>query len=159
MPTVGRRYYVDLPPTAITVAADLFELTPADDRPIRVLAVNLHQTSDFGDAQEEIISLVWVRGHTTSGSGGSTPTPRPVNPTDAAAGFTAEAANTTQASAGTGVNLARHGFNVRGGLERPYTPEECPEASQANTTLVLRMASAPADSLTIGGCVLVEEFG
>lgn len=156
---MGRKYYVDLTPTAVTVAADLFELTPADDKPIRVLSLNLHQTTDFGDAQDEVISVVWVRGHTTSGSGGSAPTPRPVNPSDAAAGFTAEVANTTAASAGTGVNLARHGFNVRGGLERPYTPDEAPEASQANTTLVLRMAAAPADSLTIGGCVLVEECG
>lgn len=156
---MGRKYWVDLPPTAITVAADLFELTPADDKPIRVLSVNIHQTSDLGDAAEEIISLVWVRGHTSSGSGGSTPTPRPCNPSDTAAGFTAEAGNTTAASAGTGVNLARHGWNVRAPLERPYTPDEAPEASQANTTLVLRMAAAPADSLTIGGAVLVEEMG
>lgn len=156
---IGRRYWVDLPPTAVTVAADLFELTPADDKPIAVLSVNIHQTSDVGDAQDEIISLVWVRGHTTSGSGGSTPTPRPCNPSDTAAGFTAEAGNTTAASAGTGVNLNRHGFNVRSGIERPLTPEEIPGASQANTTLVLRMAAAPADSLTIGGSILVEEMG
>lgn len=156
---MGRKYYVDLPPTAITVASDLFELTPADDKPIKVLSLNLHQTSDFGDAQDEVISVVWVRGNTTSGSGGSAPTPRPCNPSDAAAGFTAEAANTTAASTGTAVNLARHGFNIRGGLERPYTPDECPEASQANTLLVLRMAAAPADSLTIAGSILVEECG
>lgn len=156
---MSRLYWVDLPPTAITVAADLFELVPADDKPIRVRSLMLHQTSDFGDAQDEVISVVWVRGHSTSGSGGSAPTPAPVNPSDAAAGFTAEAANTTQASTGTTVNLARHGFNVRGGLERPYTPEEAPECSQGQTRLVLRMAAAPADSLTIGGCVLVEEMG
>jgi len=156
---MGRKYWVDLPPTAITVAADLFELTPADDKPIRVLSLNLHQTSDFGDAQDEVISVVWVRGNATSGSGGSTSTPRPCNPSDTAAGFTVEIANTTAASTGTAINLARHGFNVRGGLERPYTPDECPEATQANTLLVLRMAAAPADSLTIGGCCLVEEMG
>lgn len=156
---MARRYWVDLPPTAIAVAADLFEFTPADDKPIKVLALNLHQTSDAGDAQDEILSVVWVRGHTTSGSGGSTPTPRPCNPSDTAAGFTAEAANTTAASGGTGVNLPRHGWNVRAPLERPYTPEEAPEATQGNTTLVLRMAGAPADSLTIGGSVLVEEGG
>lgn len=155
---MGRKYWVDLTPTAITVAADLFELTPADDKPIKVLAVNLHQTTDFGDAQAEIISVVWVRGNTTSGSGGSAPTPRPCVASDAAAGFTAEVANTTAASSGTAVNLPRHGFNVQGGLERPYAPEECPEASQG-VLLVLRMAAAPADSLTIGGSILVEELG
>lgn len=156
---MGRKYWVDMPPVAITVAADLFELTPADDKPIRVLALNLHQTTELGDAAEEQFSLVWVRGHTTSGSGGATPTPRPCNPSDAAAGFTAETNNTTAASVGTTVNLPRHGWNVRCPLERPYTPDEAPEASQANTTLVLRMAAAPADSITIGGCILVEELG
>lgn len=156
---MGRKYYVDLPPTAVTVAADLFELVPADDKPLKVLAVNLFQTSDFGDAQDEVIGIVWVRGNTTSGTGGVATTPRPASPNDAAAGFTAEVANTTAASLGTAVNLARHGFNVRSGLERPYTPDECPEAGQGNTLLVLRMSSAPSDSLTIGGCVLVEEMG
>lgn len=159
MPTLGRIYTVDLVPTAVTVAADLLELTPADDKPIRILSVNLHQTSDTGDAQEEIISLVWVRGHTTSGSGGSAPTPRPGNRNDSASGATAEVFNTTAASVGSTVNLNRHGWNVRIPLERPYTPEEAPEASQADTTLVLRMAAAPADSLTIGGSVTFEELG
>lgn len=156
---MGRKYYVDLPPTAVTVAADLVELTPADDKPIRVLGMNLGQTSDTGDAQEELISLVWVRGHTTSGSGGSTSTPRPTNPSDSASGFTTEIFNTTAASTGTTVNLARHVWNVRVPVERPYTPDEVMEATQANTTLVLRMAAAPADSLTIAGCILVEEMG
>lgn len=156
---MGRKYWVDLTPTAITVAADLFELTAADDKPIRVLALNLHQTTDFGDAQDEVISVVWVRGNATSGGGGSAPTPRPCNPSDAAAAFTAEVANTTAASTGTAVNLPRHGFNVRGGLERPYTPDECPETNQTAGLLCLRMAAAPADSLTIGGSILVEEMG
>ena len=156
---MGRKYWVDMPPVAATVALDIFELTPADDKPIRVLALNLHQTTDFGDAQDEVLSVVWVRGNTTSGSGGTTPTPRPCNPSDTAAGFTVEANNTTAASTGTGVNLARHGWNVRAPLERPYTPEECPEASQGNTLLCLRMSAAPADSITIGGSILVEEFG
>jgi hypothetical protein len=155
----GRLYTIDLTPTAVSVAADLIEITPADDKPVEVVAVNIGQTTELGDAAEEEISLVWVRGHATSGSGGSAPTPRPLNPTDAAAGFTAEVFNTTQASAGTGVNLTRHVWNVRGPLERPYTPDEEPGASQGNTTLVLRMAAAPADSVTIGGCITVRELG
>ncbi len=156
---MGRKYWVDLTPTAVTVAADLIEITPADDKPIRVLSLNLAQTSDFGDTQDEVISVVWVRGHTVSGSGGSTPTPRPCNPSDAAAGFTVETFNTTPANTGTTVNGPRHGFNVRCGLERPYTPDEVFEASQANTTLILRMAAAPTDSLTISGSILIEELG
>lgn len=155
----GRCYWINLPTTAITVAADIIELTPADDKPIEVIAICLGQTTDFGDAQEEIIPLVWVRGHTTSGSGGAGVSATPCNPSDVAAGFTAEGMNTTQATVGTTVNLARHHWNVRAPIERPYTPDEVIEASQANTTLVLRMLATPADSISIGGSVLVRERG
>ncbi len=154
-----RMYYVDIAPTAVTAAVDLIELSPADDKPIAIAAVELFQTTDLGDAQEEMIGLLWVRGHTTSGSGGLTPTPRPANPSDVAAGFTAETLNTTAATAGTGVTLARHGWNIRAPREIIYTPETQPQASQANTTLVLRLAAAPADSITLSGYVAVLEFG
>lgn len=155
-----RRYWVDLTPTAVTVAADLLELNPADDKPIRVLGVNIHQTTDTGDAAEEIITLTWVRGNATSGSGGSTATPVPCDPSDTAAGFTVETFNTTQASTGTPVFGPRHGWNVRAPLERPYTPEESFYCTQgAGVRLCLRMGAAPADSITIGGSVLIEEMG
>ena len=103
--------------------------------------------------------MEWIRGHTVSGSGGSTPTPRPVNPSDAAAGFTAETFNTTPANTGTTNILQNHGWNVRIPTPVVYTPEEYPKASQANTTLILRFLNAPGDSLTIGGHVKVRELG
>lgn len=156
---LGRVYDIDLTPTAVTVAADLCEITIADDKPIAILSVNILQTTDLGDAAEEIIGLLWVRGHTTSGSGGSAPTPRPLNPSNAAAGFTVEVFNTTQASAGTGVNVGRDGWNIRVPFSRIYTPEEQPQASQGQTLLVLRMAAAPADSITISGSIRVMEMG
>jgi len=155
----GRVSYIELAPTTVTVAADLVEITIQDDKPIEILNVEIFQTTDLGDAAEEIIGLVWVRGHATSGSGGAIVTPRMKNPSDTAAGFTVEAFNTTQASAGTGVNLPRHGWNVRQPLDKVYTPETAPEASQGQTLLVLRMAAAPVDSLTVSGCITVREMG
>lgn len=156
---LGRIYIVDLAETAITVAADLCELTPADDKPIAVIGMELYQTTDLGDAAEEIIGVQWVRGNATSGSGGNTPTPRPTNPSSAAAGFTAETMNTTAASTGTAVILQHHGWNIRIPTPWTYTPEEYPMASQGNTLLVLRMVAAPVDSITIGGYVKVLELG
>lgn len=155
----GRVYIVDLVQTAVTVAADLVELTPADDKPIEVLGFELYQITDLGDAAEEIIGVEWIRGHTTSGSGGSTPTPRPLNPNDAAAGFTAETFNTTAASVGTTNILQNHGWNIRIPTPVTYTPEATPQAGQGNTTLILRMLNAPADSITIGGHIVVREVG
>lgn len=155
---LGRIYTVDLAETAITVAADLCELTAADDKPIAVIGFELYQTTDLGDAQEEVIGVAWIRGNTTSGSGGAAPTPRPVNLSSAAAGFTAETMNTTQASSGTAVTLQHHGWNIRIPTPWTYTPEEYPMTSQA-TLLCLRMLAAPADSITIGGYVKVLELG
>lgn len=156
---MGRMYAIDIAATAVTVAADLVEITPADDKPVIVHSFEILQTTDVKDAEEEIIGLVWVRGNTTSGSGGSAPTPRPLTPSDAAAGFTCETTNSTAAASGTPINLHRHGWNVRIPISVVYTPETRPVVTQGQTMMVLRMAAAPADSITISGCVVVEEIG
>ena len=117
------------------------------------------QSSDFGDAQAEQIGFRVVRGHTTSGSGGSAPTPRPLNRGDAAAGFTAETCNTTAASAGTAVDLWADSINMQAGYQI-WLPESCEwGVSQADTTLVVRLIAAPADSLTVSGTLVVREWG
>lgn len=156
---MARMYSVSFTATAITVAADLFELTPADDKPLVIHAVYLGQTTELGDAAEEQLGLTLVRGHTTSGSGGSAATPRPMNPSDVAAGFAAEVCNTTAASVGTTVTLHSDTWNVRGPYQLIFTPEMRPIVTQANTTLVLRMTGAPTDSVSIAGTMYVEEQG
>ena len=154
----GKAYSVVFEGVAVTVAQDFFEITPADDRPIEIVGLFLSQYSDVGDAADEILSYSVIRGHATSGSGGSAPTPRPLDPTDAAAGFTAEVNNTTIASAGTGVVLHRGSFNVRVGESLWIPPEAVWKASQANTTIVVRLNAAPADSLTMNGTLYVREI-
>lgn len=156
---MGRVYTVHLAPTAITVAADLIELTPADDIPILIHGFRVWQTTDTGDAQEEIIGLAWVRGNATSGSGGNASVAvTPKDPRAVAASVTAETANTTAASGGTAVTVYSTGWNVRAPLEVVFTPEQRIRADQGQTLLVLRMLAAPADSLTIGASVDVEEI-
>lgn len=155
---MGRMYTVNFSPTAITVAADLFELTPGDDMPLLIHGFRVWQTTELGDAAEEVITLSWVRGHTTSGSGGSAATPVPKNHRDAAATFTAEVGNTTAASVGTTTVAYSTGWNVRAPLEVTLTPEQRIRVDQGNTTIVLRMGAAPADSTTIGASVDVEEL-
>src|SRR5690242_16165892 len=95
-----RVYTVTFQAVAITVSQDLFEITPADDKPVQFLGLFLAQNTDVGDAQDEILRWSVIRGFTTSGSGGSAPTPRPTKRSDAAAGFAAEVNNTTKATTG-----------------------------------------------------------
>lgn len=155
---MGRMYTVEFEAVAVTVAVDFFELTPADDKPIAIWGLFLSQSSDVGDAAEEILRYRIIRGHTTSGTGGAAPTPAPLNHIDTAAGFTAETNNTTIASVGTVANLMSDTFNVRTGLQLIFPPELRPQASQANTTIVVRLMAAPADSLTMSGTLFVEEL-
>lgn len=153
----GRVYAVPFAAVAITAAQDLVEISPADDKPVELIGWHIGQTSDAGDAQDELLQITVIRGHTTSGSGGSSVTPAPLNPGDAAASFTAEINNTTIASSGTAVTLFASAWNVRAGSD-VWLPEEVrPRASQANTTLVVRM-SAPADSITANGVFWVREL-
>ncbi len=151
-----RIYTVEFNAVAVTAAVDLFEITPADDKPVTIIGWSLDQYSDFGDAQAEQLSLRVIRGFTTRGSGGSSPTPVPVEPNDAAAGFTAETCNTTLANTGTTTNPWSGGWNIQAGC-RDFLPEGMqPKATQANTTIVLRQ-SAPADSITLNGTLWVAE--
>lgn len=155
---MGRVYCINLTPTAATAALDLIEITVADDKPVLVHGFRVWQTTDLGDAQEEVITIQWVRGNTTSGSGGNTSvaaTPKHRN--DAAAGFTVETANTTQATSGTVVTLYSTGWNIRAPLEVTFTPEQRFDATQGDTLLCLRMGAAAADSITIGCSADVEE--
>jgi len=159
----GRVYTVEFGATTlavITAAQDLFELQPADDKPVAIIGWDLAQTTELGDGAEEILRLQIVRGHTTSGSvGGTNPTPRPVVPSDVAAGFVCEINNTTIASVGTPVVLWSGGWNVR--VPGPYfLPEDCRIwCTQAQTTMVLRLTAAPADSISVTGTMFVLEIG
>lgn len=154
---LGRIYAVTFSAVAVTGQFDPLEITPADDKPCELIGWHIGQTSDAGDAQDEQLQIAVIRGHTTSGSGGSAATPAPVNPNDAAAGFAAEVTNTTIASVGTTATLFASAFNVRMGSD-VWLPEEVrPRASQAQTTLVVRI-SAPADSLTVSGVFWIREF-
>lgn len=157
---MGRIYAVTFEGVAVTAAQDFFELSPADDKPVLIHAIYLSQSSDVGDAAEEILRVAIIRGHTTSGSGGSAFTPLPLQSTaGAAAGAAAEINNTTIASAGTAGVLHAEAFNIRSGWVYIPTPETRPGASQANTTIVVRLMAAPADQLTMSATLIFEELG
>ena len=154
----GRMYTVSFAPTAVTVAADLFEIRPAAEKPVEVAGLFISQTTEIADAQDEMIGYSVVRGHSTSGNGTAT-TPRPLDRSATAAGFAAETVGTTQASAGTGVTLHADAFNVRSGLGL-WLPEDCQwEVSATDTTLVVRLAGAPSDSVSFTGTLYVREWG
>lgn len=158
----SRLYTVTFDVTAATVAVDFFEFTPADDKPIEIHSIFIGQTTEVGDAQEEMLPINIQRGGSamTSGSGGTTAANGVLlAPSGATSGFTFEAMNTTAATFTGGVVVHRDAFNVRTGWQFRPTPEERPVCSQANGGMVIRLGSAPADSISWTGTVTVEEHG
>lgn len=155
---MGRMYVAEFADVAVSAAQDFFELTPATNRPIVIHAVYLSQNSDVGDAAEEMLTVKIIRGHATSGSGGSTQTPTPLIALDTASGITsAELNNTTIASSGTAVDLHSEAFNIRAGWVYMPTPEMRPHCTAAGVRIVVRLLTTPADSLTMSGTIYFEE--
>jgi hypothetical protein len=156
---MGRMYNLPLARTAVTAAVDLAEILTASSHICVIHAIELTQSTEVKDAEEEMLQLAWKSGQTTSGSGGGASiTPIPILIGDAAHGMTVEAFNTTKASAGTIVTHKVWDWNVRVPFLYVFTPETrlvIPPSTRATLELV----SAPADSVTIGGQIVLEIIG
>lgn len=151
---MGRMYSAVFTDVAVTAAQDLFEINAPATANVIVHGVWLSQKSDTGDAAAEILGLLIHRG-STSGSGGSTPTARPLNTADAAFGGTVEANNTTQSTEGN--NLLSWHWHIAAGLQWIPTPEMrlvIPPSGR----LIIELTAAPADALTMSGTVIFEEI-
>jgi hypothetical protein len=158
MPT-GRAYTAEFDLIAIAATTtDLIELKAATDKPAALVGWEIGQSTELGDAQEEGLRFRWVRGNTTSGSGGTAVTPRPTNLSDTAAGITCEVGNTTAATAGTAINMHTMAWNIRLPWEK-WLPTGFEYWFSGSTLLVCRLTAAPADSVSFSGTVFLLETG
>lgn len=135
---------------------DLIELTAATDKPIEIIALELANKSEIGEAQEEMVAFAVVRGNTTTGNG-TAATARALDPSDPAASFTAKTVGSTPASAGTAVTLVSSTFNIRAGLSVIY-PEAMRPKTAGTALLCLRLTTALADDATMSGTAWVREL-
>lgn len=155
---MSRFYSLSFSAVAVSAAQDLWELVPVTDKPIKIHEIRIGQSSDAGDAQDELLQVSIIRGYTVSGSGGTTGlTPANLDQNDATCGITiAKINDTTQANTGTAVTLLTDTFNVRSGWLYMPTPELRPRIAAA--TRVIVAVTAPADSLTMSGTITFEEL-
>src|SRR5947207_671367 len=144
---------------SVTAAQDAFEIVAPSDGRVRIREVRLGQYSDAGDTEAEMISVKIMRGHTTTGSGGSTVTPANTSGHTGAltSSSTGKANNTTVATSGSPVTLLADAWNVQAGWWSP--PEEVmPLILEVSQRMVVRI-TAPADALTMNGTLIFEECG
>ena len=151
-------YGAEFDAVAISTAVDLFHVTVATDRPVEVMGMHLFQTTDLGDAAEEVIRIALVRAVTGGGTGGTAETEYVYS--NAAAGTTNTAAvltvNTTVSTGGTIIDHI--GWNVRIPLIWEPIPELRPKFSAAEDPFVFRLLAAPADAITCTGVLLWTEI-
>lgn len=136
---------------------DLWELVPVDDRPIELVAVLIGNKSEVGDAQDEMLAISVISDATTTSNGAAT-TPRPLDPRDGAAGFTAETVGSTVGTGGTPITLICDTMSVRGGYQLMLPEPMRPKVDQADTAMYIRLAAAVADDLTLSGTAWVREL-
>jgi len=159
---MGRIYAVPYQGTVTSAGgdADLFELLPATQKPIKLRGFVLAQISEVGDTAEEgvRISIIRMTSAITS-SNGTSITPVPMDGADVAAGFTAEGNGATVATtSGASTVVCEYGWNLRNSPCEVWYPDErfCPKAKNAEG-LFIRLQTTLADDITFQGTVWVEE--
>lgn len=153
-------YNCPIPATAVTVQVDLWEIVVPATKVVYIHEISLGQSSDVGDAQEEIIGIELRRGvGSTTGTGGTqAATPAKTETGDGTPGTTYDYLNTTLMTAGTITLIELKPWNVRGEFLYLPTPEKRPILAPSER-LAVRLVAAPADSLTIFGNLTLEEVG
>ena len=150
-------YAANFSATAMTAATDIFEFTPAADRAIILYGLTLGQTTDLGDAAEEVL-MIGVYRDCTAGSGGTANTEYNYN--QAAQGTPTMATRSlgTASTGGTLIDII--GWNIRIPLLWVPVPEMRPKFSNIaaeGPVSSFRLLTAPTDSITISGSLIWTE--
>jgi hypothetical protein len=144
---------------AVTAQQDLFEITSPADAITIIHALELSQSTEIGDAQEEMLNIIIRRGNTTSGTGGTQAiTSQPVESGSSAYGGVIDINNTTKATAGTAQIIRVDNWNVR----MPYLWMPTPEMRLImgpSVRVAFELATTPTDSITMSGTLWFEELG
>jgi len=154
---MGRMYSASFADVEVAALQDLFSLLVAVDEPVTIHSCFISQSSDVGDAAEEMLAIHIVRGNGTVGSGGSAPTARALDPKVGAASASVRANDTTEASAGTEEIMHAETFNIRTGWVYIPTPETRIKADNASDLICVRLLDVPADAVTMSGTLYWEE--
>lgn len=152
-------YSAVLDAVAFTTATDIFECTPAADRAMLILGMRLGQTTDLGDAQEEVLRI-GIYEDVTAGSTGTALTETIYgNESGTAANTAAVVTNRGTASTG-GTLIDVIPWNIRIPLEwypPPYLMPKFSNIAAEGPVSSFRLISAPTDSITVSGALYWTE--
>ncbi len=150
---MGLIYSAPFTGAAETGAVDMFEITAPSDAAVRILSCRFGQHLDAGDAEAEMLQVLFQRYTSTDGDGASI-TPQPHNVGAPAAGSTVRGPGTEGV---TKTLLNADAWNIQAGYLYQPTPEEFINLSPSGKLAIF--VSAPGDSLTYHGTLTFEEIG
>lgn len=143
---------------AITTATDIFECTPAADRPVVIYGLTLAQTTDLGDAAEEVLTIGIYR-DCTAGSGGTANTEYNYNQAAIGSPTLATRSLGTASTGGTLIDIIP--WNIRIPLLWIPVPEmrvKFSNIAAEGPVSTFRLISAPADSITVSAVLYWAEL-
>ena len=141
--------------------ADLLELLPADDKPVRLHGFILAQSTEVADAAEESLGLTVSRMTATVTTGnGTAVTPVPVDGADTAFGGTAECNGATVATtSGANTSFAELAWNVRNSPYEFWFKDPFIPSAKQGEGLFVRCNSTATDDITVCLTFFIEEIG
>ena len=157
---MARRYTVETENVSVSAAQDLIQVIGAAGKTVRIKRVAVGATNTtLVTAQSLRLNLVYLPATVTNGSGGTSPTFKPVDPGDAAASVTAKANSTTQATTnGTSVALEVWGVHIFAGLDFTF-PAGAEPIVGPSESIVFGLLSAVTGTVNLSTTVEVEEVG
>lgn len=155
---MARRYAVTFEKVTVTAVQDLVQIIGAAGKIVRIIEVSVSDVdSTLPTAQMMALRCRFLPATVTNGSGGSSPTPRPFDPGDAAASLTAKANSTTPATTNaTAVVLREDGAHLYAGYSYPFPS---PPIIGPSESFVFELITAPSTTWVMSGTVTVEEIG
>lgn len=153
-----RRYAVSFEQVAATGPQDLLQINGAAGKILRIISVSVAMADTSPPTNQQFgLRARFLPATVSGGSGGSTPTPQPYDPGDAAASFTAKANNTSKATtSGTASILLEDACNSFAGYQYMFP---APPTIGPSEAFVWELLSTPVGSPHLSGTAIVEEMG
>lgn len=157
---MARVYTASFKFVTVSAAQDLVAVKGSTGKTCRVRRVWVYMNdTTLQTAQGLRLNVKYASATITLGSGGSSPTPRPLDPGDSAASFTAVAnATTPSTTTGTFVDIAPAGGHNYAGFDYTWPKGEEPVFG-LNEGIVFELNSTVSGTCNFSGGMTVEETG
>ncbi len=156
---MGRFYTISFENELVDAETDLFEIIAADDKPLIIHSVIIGPSIDrVGLGQEEQFIIRILTNWSFAGSGGTSVTPAPINPSDVAADFTASYNNNGLATVGSRLQYAEV-YNNQLGFHYAPVEQERIWLNQAESPMTVRKFFSLTEDQRLSATMLIEELG